>query len=170
MHLIAREDGNFDWTSFGNLENSILPKAKGKDAKDDSLNAQGNHSEDEAHKVDMAANKNPVTGERMVINDPIKQIISPNNGPVLKTAYVPNQTNMQVPKAQIPKNEKAGAGFTFKKTVNQASSKLCAESGGKEVNQQINELEYMAAMAQARPGGGDPKLSAAAKPALPKKW
>ena len=103
---------------MGDLDSSILPKNKPKRDKDDSLNAQGNHSEDEAHKVDMAANKNPVTGERMVANDPINQMIAPNNAPVLKTAYVPNQTNMQVPKPQAPKNEKAGAGFTFKKTTN----------------------------------------------------
>lgn len=102
---------------MGELDSTILPKIKRKDPKDDSLNGQGNHSEDEAHKVDMAANKNPVTGERMVANDPINQIITPNNAPVLKTTYVPNQTNMQVPKPQAPKNEKAGSGFTFKKAT-----------------------------------------------------
>jgi hypothetical protein len=105
---------------------SILPKSKQDQLNDDSLNAQGNHSDDEAHKVEAAVNKNPVTGERMLNNNPLNQILTPNNGPVLKTAYVANQGNMQVPKATQPKNEAAGAGFKFKKPTNTQNSNLSA--------------------------------------------
>lgn len=158
----------FDWSNKGNLDTAIYSKPKTQMSKDDSRKAQGNHSEDEAHKVDMAANKNPVTGERMGYQEVFNQIGAPTNAPVLKTAYVANQGNMQVPKAGQPKNEVAGSGFKFKKPTNTSAGKNLVHSGVKNPNQQINELEYMAAMAQGRPAG-DPKQPVV-KPSLPKKW
>jgi hypothetical protein len=51
----------FDWTGL-EIEQELATRQARKKEKADSTKRMGNHSEDEALKLDMALNKNPLNG------------------------------------------------------------------------------------------------------------